>query len=301
MNDIERISKVYEAAKIIPYDCNSKFVIMSDCHRGIGNWGDNFLPNQHLFWAALNYYYEYKFTYIELGDGDELWENRDMKDIVQVHSNIFWLMSKFYKKNRLYMIYGNHDREKKNESLFQIDCIDYYCDEKRKFCDLFPGINIYEGIILSDKNNANEIFLIHGNQGDFINDRAWMLGRFLVRYFWRELELFGVKNPIKSGGDYNKKNKVEQRLMKWSEKENKMIIAGHTHRPSFPKVGEIMYFNDGSCVEPKCITAIEIDNGKISLIKWSMMTKKDRTLYVEREVLGGPVSIEDFFKAREDR
>ena len=48
------LSKAYEEAIILPYDQDSKFVMMSDCHRGSGNWGDNFLLNQHLFWAALN-------------------------------------------------------------------------------------------------------------------------------------------------------------------------------------------------------------------------------------------------------
>ena len=49
MNRMKNLSKAYETAKVIPYDLNSKFVMMSDCHRGIGNWGDNFLSNQHLF------------------------------------------------------------------------------------------------------------------------------------------------------------------------------------------------------------------------------------------------------------
>ena len=300
MGSFERLSKVYEEAKIIPYDFNSKFVMMSDCHRGTGNWGDNFLSNQHLFWAALNYYYEEDFTYIELGDGDELWENRYMKEIIQVHSNAFWLMSKFYNENRLYMIYGNHDKEKKNQMLFNRNFKEYYCETRKRICQLFPLMQVYEGVILEDKNTSNKIFLVHGNQGDFINDRAWKLGRFLVRYFWRVLELWGIKDPTRAAKNYNKKNKVEQRLIKWSEEENKMLIAGHTHRPSFPKVGEAMYFNDGSCVHPRCITAIEIENGEITLVKWTMMTREDRSLYVAREVLEGSVKIDDFFKAREN-
>jgi UDP-2,3-diacylglucosamine pyrophosphatase LpxH len=292
------LSKVYEEAKVIPYDNNSKFVMMSDCHRGTGNWGDNFLSNQYLFWAALNYYYEYNFTYIELGDGDELWENKFMKDIINVHSNVFWLMSKFYNKNRLYMLYGNHDKEKKNDRLFKKNCTNYYCESRKKICSLFPSMRVYEGLILEDKKNSNRIFLVHGNQGDFINDRAWKLGRFLVRYFWRILELWGINDPTRAAKNYNKKNKVEKKLIRWAEEENKMLIAGHTHRPSFPKVGEAMYFNDGSCVHPRCITAIEIQNGTISLVKWSMMTRKDRSLYVSREVLEGATKIEDFFNCR---
>ena len=49
MNTYRRLSNVYENSKVIPYDYSSKFVIMSDCHRGSGNSGDNFLKNQNIF------------------------------------------------------------------------------------------------------------------------------------------------------------------------------------------------------------------------------------------------------------
>ncbi len=35
MSTYKRLSKVYETSKIIPYNDHSKFVIMSDCHRGV--------------------------------------------------------------------------------------------------------------------------------------------------------------------------------------------------------------------------------------------------------------------------
>jgi UDP-2,3-diacylglucosamine pyrophosphatase LpxH len=299
MGNFEQLSKVYKDAKVIPYDSNSKIVMMSDCHRGVGNWGDNFLFNQNLFWAALNYYYDEGFTYIELGDGDELWENRNMKDIIKVHSNTFWLMSKFYNENRLYMIYGNHDKVKKDEEVFSKNYKEYYCETRKQVCDLFPDMKVYEGLVLEDINSKNRIFLIHGNQGDFINDRGWKLGRVLVRYLWRMLELAGIKDPTRAAKSDDKKNKVEENLMKWAEMENKMLIAGHTHRPNFPKVGEPMYFNDGSCVHPRCITAIEIDKGEIALVKWTIMTREDRSLYVAKEILEGPVKIDNFFKGKD--
>ena len=50
-----------------------KIVLMSDCHRGSGNWADSFLANRPVYTAALKYYIQKDFTYIELGDGDELW------------------------------------------------------------------------------------------------------------------------------------------------------------------------------------------------------------------------------------
>lgn len=53
MNTYRRLSNIYENSKVIPYDYSSKFVIMSDCHRGSGNSGDNFLKNQNIFLQHL--------------------------------------------------------------------------------------------------------------------------------------------------------------------------------------------------------------------------------------------------------
>ena len=297
MSTYKRLSEVYKNSKIILYDDSSKFVMMSDCHRGSGNTGDNFLKNQYLVFAALNDYYENGFTYIELGDGDELWENRCMQKIIEIHSRIFTLMSKFYDENRMYMLFGNHDKQKENNVFSECDLIEHYHEHDSIIKPIFPGIEIHEGLILENKNDENHrILLVHGHQGDLINDELYKLGRFLVRYFLRILEMWGVNDPTAAGKNYKKKNKVERKLMEWTEENDVMIIAGHTHKPTFPRVGKTMYFNDGSCVHPECITAIEIENGCISLVKWYVMTREDRAMYVEREVLAGPAKLEDYFK-----
>jgi UDP-2,3-diacylglucosamine pyrophosphatase LpxH len=294
MSLIKQLSAVYDSAKTIFIEDSSKIVIMSDCHRGIGNWGDNFLSNQNLFYAALTYYYQKDFTYIELGDGDELWENRNFQYILTTHVDAFWLMSKFYKKQKLYMLYGNHDIVKRNKQFADENLRSYYDENRKKYAALFPGIEVLEGLILNYKNN-NNIFLVHGHQVDFLNNNIWRVSRFLVRYLWRPLELIGVHDPTSASKNYKVKEKVEKRLIKWSKINKQMIIAGHTHRPVFPQVTEPLYFNDGSCVHPRCITAIEIENGSISLLKWTLKTKKDRTLFVGKEILEGPVKLQDFF------
>ncbi|NLP35167.1 MAG: serine/threonine protein phosphatase [Clostridiales bacterium] len=269
---------------------------MSDCHRGDGSLGDDFSDNQHLFFAALNYYYQYGFTYIELGDGDELWENRNINTIIDIHSDAFWLMSKFYKENRLYMIYGNHDLIKRDPKYSQTKCASFFCDSENTDLPLFPGIKMHEGILLRDRNSGNQIFLTHGHQADLLNSTFWRLSRFLVRYVWRPLQLIGVRDPTSASKNNKVKNNIERRLINWSNENKQMIICGHTHRPVFPEVGEHLYFNDGSCVHPRCITAIEIYNGMITLVKWAIMTTPERFLYVGREELEGPIRLSEYFR-----
>ncbi|MDF2538170.1 MAG: hypothetical protein K0S76_1191 [Herbinix sp.] len=296
MSASKRLSKALASSKVIPFDESSRFVIMSDCHRGDGSWGDNFSNNQNLFFAALSYYYESGYTYIELGDGDELWENRNIQDIIHTHSDAYWLMSLLYKEGRLHMLFGNHDIIKKDPKYTKTKCSAFYCDSIHSMLPLFPGIKITEGIILKHWTSNDMLFLVHGHQGDFLNSTLWKLARFLVRYVWRPLELMGIRDPTSAAKNNRIKGNIEKKIMEWAEQENQLVIAGHTHRAVFPKPGEPLYFNDGSCVHPRCITALEIRNGMITLVKWALMTKPDRTLYVGREILEQPVSLEEYFK-----
>ena len=172
----------------------------------------------------------------------------------------------------------------------------HYCGIRKKFFSLFNYIKAYEGIILENEdNNQHRIFLLHGHQGDLINDRLWKLGKFLVRYIWRPLEIWGFNDPTRAAKNYRKKNSIEQQLITWSKENNIMLITGHTHRSSFANLDEPMYFNSGSCIHPTAITAIEIEYGRISLVKWSIMTREDNSIYVGKEVLKGPVKLEDYF------
>ena len=285
MSTSGRLTKVYRQAPKICFNRGSRFIMMSDCHRGVGNMGDNFLENRHIYLAALRYYYQNGFTYLELGDGDELWENKEMKSILKVHAEVFELLSAFYKEGRLYMLYGNHDMEKKKERFRKRQCSSYYCEISGKEKEVFPNLEVYEGLVLEECETGQQIFLVHGHQGDLLNDGLWRVGRFLVRHIWRYLELLGMENPVSASGSGMKKTKVERRLMEWANTNQQLMVAGHTHRPRFrPEEGEY-YLNDGSCVRPFSVTGIEVEQERIRLVEWSIMTRQDNGLYVGRKVL----------------
>lgn len=296
MSTFNRLTKVFKVSKEIFFDDSSKFIFFSDCHRGDNSWADDFARNQNLFYTALKYYYNNGFTYIEVGDGDELWENRRLSSIIEMHSDTFLLMRKFHVKDRLYMIYGNHDIVKKSKKFIEKNLYQYFNENKEKYESLFDNIEIYEGLILKYKYSENKIFVVHGHQGDLLNDYLWWLTRTIVRYIWRSLQLlFGYKDPTSPAKNFKRRKSTERRIIDWVKTNNQMVIAGHTHRPMFPNIGEPPYFNDGSCVHPRSITGIEIVEGEIMLIKWSIKTKKDGTLYIEREIIAGPEKIQSFF------
>lgn len=268
-------------AVCVPLHSEKSYVLMSDCHRGDGNWSDNFANNKIIYLAALKEYYERGFVYLELGDGDELWENRDMNEIMEKHGEVFDLMKDFFCQGRMYMLYGNHDYVK--------------CRGLALTC--FPDIPVYEGILLKNSCENKGILLLHGHQGDLWNERLWHVTRFLVRYFWRPLEQMGVKDPTSAAKNYRKKDRVERRMAQWAAKRKQVLIAGHTHRPYFSGEGsQGWYFNAGSGVHPHSVTAIEIVRGRISLVKWRQMPDANRYVRVEREVLEGPLPLAVLFE-----
>lgn len=56
MGTESRLDEVYERAPRLKIGRSAKIVCMSDCHRGVGNRGDNFLLNRNLFlrpWSTI--------------------------------------------------------------------------------------------------------------------------------------------------------------------------------------------------------------------------------------------------------
>ena len=42
-----RLDRAFSQAPVLPLSSRSKYVLVSDCHRGVGTSSDNFLKNQH--------------------------------------------------------------------------------------------------------------------------------------------------------------------------------------------------------------------------------------------------------------
>ena len=289
MSSFHRLDQAFENVPVLPLTPQSRYVLFSDCHRGVGTSGDNFLKNQHLYFAALQYYYDYGFTYIELGDGDELWENHSIEPIKLTHNNSFWMLSRFYCDNRLFMLYGNHDMVKRDADFASCHCDTYPCSN----CtieELFPGICFHSGLILRNYSHGRDIYLTHGHQADFFNFTLWRVARFLVRYLWRPLENIGFLDPTSSAKNNTKKERIEQTLTEWALTRNHILITGHTHRPMMGSE-KSPYYNTGSCVHPRCITCIEIENGLITLVKWAISVHKDLSVFVERSALAEPENL----------
>ena len=287
----KRIDRAYYGAPRLTINDRTRIVIMSDCHRGCGSLADDFAKNQNVYYAALQSYYDAGYVYIEAGDGDELWKNKNFAAIAQMHADVFALLTQYHKSKRLLMLYGNHDIEK-NLKPWLMDTYKGFSPEQEKA--LFPGMPVREGVVLEHKPTGQELFVLHGHQADFFNDRLWRLARFLVRFIWRPLELVGFSDPKSAAKNNKVKERVEKRLNSWAEGRGILLIAGHTHRAVLPQPEEGLYFNDGSCVHPWSITAIEIVKGKIALVGWRLKTRDDGTVYIGKNIIAGPSPVENY-------
>jgi hypothetical protein len=295
-----------------------KFVCMSDMHRGDGSGADDFAQNSLIYRCALEHYLESGFSYVELGDAEELWENDNFDQIYITHTMVYELLAKFHhpdpEKSRYLKVWGNHDL--------------YWKDNEAVYRTLFPDIEIHEGIILEtgpqeDGGAASPmsgptpkpgaILLFHGHQADpkCCGELA-VVSKFFVHNFWPDLQRVGIKDPTRAALNPGLCNEVDKRLHEWANNNAQgiaAIIAGHTHRAVFENLSlteqryldskvrtdgvkfkhqpDRSYFNTGSCVHPLCITGLEItfENGpRLRLVKWGQATEGN-ALTIQRTVL----------------
>ena len=291
----KRLNNAYNNAKVIAFNDQSKFILFSDCHRGDNSFADDFANNRNIYFHALKHYYNEGFDYCELGDGDELWENLSFESLLNAHKNVYLLMKQFHEEGRLHMIWGNHDMVYRNPKYVEKHLSTYFDPKVGEDVELFCDIKYHEALILEHSNTGQKLFLMHGHQADWWNYLFWKWSRFLVRILWKPLNVMGIADPTSPAKNYKELIKVERRTKKWiSENNNLVTIAGHTHRPRFPEPGDIAFFNDGSCVHPRSITGLEIENGAISLIKWQIATTDDGILKIVRVLLEGPIPLKDY-------
>ena len=294
------------------------FIIFSDQHKGAGNFADDFGYAAANYQAALNYYNQQQFTFISLGDSEELWENT--LDAVKKHNkSSFTIETEFLKRKAFVKIFGNHDLFWGNDPLaaYQIEKI--YGEQ----------LKVFEGIILTTTitDQPLSIFLTHGHQGDVASDGNWF-SKWFVSRVWAPLQAYLRINPNTPAFSNQLKTVHNQLMYEWAAVQQSVLITGHTHQPVFNslthleriyikldaarkandaieeekllaqlKKEKIMgaeipafsaskpnYFNAGCCCfSDGDITGLEITEGKIRLIKWGYRDDKSSEKIVLEE------------------
>mgnify|MGYP001054824993 CR=1 FL=1 len=246
-----RMTQAFHAAKDVLFDNDARLVFFSDLHRGDNTRADAFAQNEDLFVEALRHYYHRGFTYVEVGDGDELWQNQGLDVIKHAHRRTFDLLHAFAADHRLHLVFGNHDIQGFQRRKMKKD-----------------GLIAHEGLILRHARTGQEVFVVHGHQVDFKSDGLYRVSRLIIRHVWRHVQNLGITDVSSAIEESRNRGTLRQRVSEWIETHKQMVICGHTHTPKFPAVNDVPYFNAGSGVFDGYITGLEIQNGEIALVKW---------------------------------
>lgn len=289
-----RLTEAYKNARVEYFDETSKYIFFSDVHRGNGSMSDEFARNRNIFHHALKYYYKNDFTYVEAGDGDELLEYSDFKYTKNAHREVFDVIKDFFDQDRLIRLYGNHDLQLRNKKYVEENYYTNYDEYNEVFFDFLKGLKPIEALVLRNLETGQEILTVHGHQGDAPNDQFAFFTKLSIRYFWKFLHGFGIRNPSSPVKNVTKRHKIEKNFNKWIKRNKMALICGHTHRFKFPKSNDLPYFNSGCCVYPSIITCIELTEGKIQLVRWSIKANSEGILAIERDVMRGPEPIESY-------
>jgi predicted phosphodiesterase len=291
---------------VIPFDSQqTRFIILSDQHKGAKNGADDFQDSEGAYLAALDFYYQHDYHLISLGDSEELWENTLLQ--VRKHNALsFEAEKKFARQHQFTKIFGNHDLD------WEIDPL-----APRLLEEIYsmPVIAL-EGIILQTTIAQNQLNILctHGHQGDRQSDGNWF-SKFFISKIWAPLQAYLRINPNTPAYDHTLKSLHNRIMYEWSSLQNNlMLITGHTHQPVFESLTHLerlhrkqqqalydqnptwakaiedeiqwrrvednslspdymkmrpSYFNSGCCCfADGDITGIEIAEGFIRLIKW---------------------------------
>lgn len=295
-----RLTEAYETARVEYFDETTKYVFISDQHRGDGSLSDEFARNRNIFQYAIDYYYKNGYTYVEAGDGDELWEYQDFTHIKNAHPEVFSTIRQFHEDDRYIRMWGNHDIYLKNQSYVE----DYYYINYDEYTDTFfnflKGLKPIESLLLKNKKTGQEIFTVHGHQGDAPNDQLWFFTMLSLKYFWRFLHAFGIRNPSSPVKNISRRHKIEKNFSKWIAENKMILICGHTHRFKYPRENGMPYFNIGCCVYPTIITAIELEGENIQLVRWKIKSDSEGVLNIVREIMRGPDNVAKFDMKKEN-
>ncbi len=219
---------------VIPFDPQTgKFIIFSDQHKGRRNGADDFSLAEPNYLAALQYYYDQDFYFINLGDSEELWEN-SLWQVKKYNAATFEAERQFLAKQKYSKVFGNHDLYWDNDPFagWQLRSI-----FKEK-------VKVYEGVVLQMMVSSQQstldnqqppltLFLTHGHQGDAQSDGNWF-SKFFVANIWAPLQAFLRINPNTPAYDAEKKTLHNHIMYEWAaEQQDLLLVTGHTHQPVF--------------------------------------------------------------------
>jgi len=239
-----------------------KVIIISDLHLGLKDAADQFKQCEATLLHALKIYANKSYELIILGDCFELWEQKNIYNIIKTYYHIFT----FIKNNYLnyYIILGNHDEKILNSDIAKTILTQ----------------NIYQSI------KSKNILITHGHKGEI---EIPFVRQFIKLLGWLQNKAYlGVRDLPRTANDISRKHC--NNLWEAQTELGINLICGHTHNPRIMRTIKNLYekhtikanyyANSGCCsFLDGSITLLELDvkNNIPTLIKVSKDLKIEKS------------------------
>ena len=299
-----KLDHLYEHAPVLRLGAGDKLVVFSDLHMGDGGRKDDFVPNAELFLAILRrHYLEQGFIVVLNGDIEDL-AGFSLASIATRWLEVYAAWQKFAERGALYKLVGNHDlpllfRRPADLPFPVSESLRLEIGEKRLW--IFHGHQVYRlnRVFQAVGSFILRKFLLPLGIGNYttarspsrrfhVEKRAYLYARergmlAVIGHTHRPLfeslsRLDTVKIEIENlCRSFPAAGQKERRELKERMDRLKSEFIEQQRRDRPVQRGENLYhkgpllpclFNSGSGIGRHGVTAIEIANGRITLIIW---------------------------------
>jgi UDP-2,3-diacylglucosamine pyrophosphatase LpxH len=308
---------------IIPFEVDGgKFIIFSDQHKGGRNGADDFILAENNYLAALDYYDKNGYALICLGDCEELWENT-LGKVKDSYPKTFEAEKKFVERKAFVKVLGNHDLYWGNDPFAWWHLKKIYNEEVKIYEALILTTAIgenqlrifcthgHQGDAQSDGNWFSKFFVariwaplqaylrINPNTAAYNTEKKTLHNEIMYEWSARQKDTLLItghthqpvftslthierlyKQLQRAKADNNEKaiKEVEAEIRKREREFSSVSVDYLVMKPT--------YFNSGCCCfVDGDITGIEIAEGNINLIKWTLKDEKPQLELLEQIAL----------------
>jgi len=308
------LEKIFKESPTVNLSKEDKIVIFSDIHIGNGGRNDDFLQNSDIFETILlENYLEKNYTLILNGDIEELYKF-SFKNIFNRWKKIYEIFEKFKNNGKLFKIVGNHDYKiyysrshPVNKQLHRAIKLNYegnliFIFHGHQTAGWFEQYSTFISYLLkylavplgmkngtipldSEKKFKTEIRSYVFSKAKKIISILGHTHRPLFESLSKKDDLtIKIERLIRKypKADNTKKRKIEKLIKKYkleleniNEKDNRFFLRSGLYDE---KILVPCLFNSGSVIGKRGSTAIEIKDGKISLVYWFDVKRSQRYL-----------------------
>lgn len=283
---------------------NSRIILFSDQHKGTRNYADDFAASEKTYLAALEHYNKEGFLFCSMGDCEELWENK-LDAVLASNTACFEMEKQFLQRGAFLKLFGNHDLYWDNAPLAGFTLEKLYGQKLKVYEGIIFHTRVrdttlhifithgHQGDLQSDGNWFSKWFVsiiwarlqayLRINPNTPAYDNQLKSEHNTIMYGWTAQQsnlalITGhTHQPVFNSLTHLERLYLQLEAAKQTGDTNTITQIEHTLREgkfsgtasSRIDDSKNTYFNTGCCCfNDGDITGIELEAGKIRLVKW---------------------------------